>query len=76
MSGSTFLQDGDFDALVETLHALTNAMRDHGEIERWQIRLALGEHGLAPAGAAGAFDDVLAARLGIVRRSLTQRDAA
>lgn len=76
MSGSTFLQDGDFDALVETLHALTNAMRDRGEIDRWQIRIALGEHGLAAAGAAGAFDEVLSARLGVVRRAWTGRDAA
>ena len=76
MSGSTFLHDADFDALVDTLHALTSAMRDRGEIDRWQIRIALGEHGLAPAGAAGAFDEVLAARLGVVRRSWSGRDAA
>lgn len=76
MSGSTFLHDGDFDALVETLHALTNAMRDRGDIERWQIRLALGEHGVAPAGAASSFDDTFAERLGIARRRWSERDAA
>lgn len=76
MSASTFLHDGDYDALVETLHALTNAMRDRGEIDRWQIRLALGEHGVAPQGAASAFDDSLAAALGAARRRWTDREAA
>ncbi|QZO00892.1 hypothetical protein [Chenggangzhangella methanolivorans] len=76
MSASTFLNDCDFDALVDTLHALTNAMRDRGDIDRWQIRLALGEHGVAPAGAAGDFDERLAQSLGAARRGWSGRDAA
>jgi hypothetical protein len=48
----TVMQDRDFDALVDTLHALTLAMVDRGEIDRWQIRVALGEHGVLPCRVA------------------------
>lgn len=59
------MQDGDFDSLVDTLHALTLAMQERGEIDRWQIRVALGEHGVLPLRATS--EDGLPALLNAIR---------
>ncbi|RXF74400.1 hypothetical protein [Hansschlegelia zhihuaiae] len=63
------LPDRDFDALVETLHALTFAMVDRGEIDRWQIRVALGEHRVLPSRAASepSAEEGLSALLRAIR---------
>jgi hypothetical protein len=51
-SHAAVMQDGSFDALVDTLHALTLAMADRGEIDRGRIRVAPCEHGAPPHSVA------------------------
>lgn len=75
MSASTYITDTAFEALVERLHGIAN--RADG-VDRWEIRLALGEHGLLPERTAEpAMEDSLVASLrAICRSNLGRRDAA
>lgn len=71
MSTSIYMQDQDFDALVDGLHMLAQSPET---ADRWEIRVLLARHGLLPLRVASvpSMEDSLAASL----RSLCERASA
>lgn len=51
MAASSYIQDQDFDALVDNLHDLVTGPQT---TDRWEIRVLLARHGVLPLRVAAA----------------------
>lgn len=76
MAVESFLVDDQFDALVDRLHGMISSPRSES-VDRWEIRVALAEHGVLPTRVAAppspSIEDSLAASLKAVLRELQPR---
>lgn len=76
MSASVFLRDREFDALVEALEALSNR---GDQVHAWEIRVALGGHGVLPTSALAnqdMQDDLIASLRSVCASGLAKLEAA
>lgn len=80
MAASSYIDDLDFDTLVDDLHTLMQNPHD-GTADRWEIRILLARHGVLPerVAAVETMEDSLSASLRSLRQasdSMRRRYAA